>query len=251
MATRWAGSERSEQRGQESAVKAPVKRTKVVRLKLVSAGDASTGKSCLIKRYCEQRFLQRYVSTIGVDFGVRTLSLGSASVRVDLWDLAGGECYKEVRNELYSETSGALLVFDCTSRQTFQTLGSWLNEMTGYGMPLTAPIAVVCNKIDAESSRTVKANEARSWAQRNGFWYFETSAATGSGVDALFSTMFALMLKSTSATPWDTMSAAAGEAASKCSAAGDSHNALAVGKLISQSLNSRSQKYEGTISSSL
>lgn len=39
--------------------------------KITSVGNQEVGKSCLIKRYCEGRFVKRYISTIGVDYGVK------------------------------------------------------------------------------------------------------------------------------------------------------------------------------------
>jgi len=57
---------------------------------------AGVGKSCLIKRYCEEKFVQKYISTIGVDYGVKCVHLGTSDVRVNLWDLAGGDEYFEV-----------------------------------------------------------------------------------------------------------------------------------------------------------
>jgi len=91
-------------------------------------GEARTGKSCLIKRYCEDKFISKYISTIGVDYGVKRLNLGSMEVRINMWDFAGGEEYREVRNEFYKDTQGAVLVYDVTDRQSFEALGRWLEE---------------------------------------------------------------------------------------------------------------------------
>jgi DnaJ family protein C protein 27 len=41
------------------------------RLKILSIGDSGVGKSCIIKRYCEEKFSEEYVTTIGIDFGVK------------------------------------------------------------------------------------------------------------------------------------------------------------------------------------
>jgi DnaJ family protein C protein 27 len=57
-------------------------RARPARIKVVSLGDAGVGKSCLIKRHCEGKFVARYVPTIGVDYGVKPLQLGGHEVRV-------------------------------------------------------------------------------------------------------------------------------------------------------------------------
>lgn len=66
-------------------------------------GERGCGKSCLIKRYCEDKFVSKYIGTIGVDYGVKPLSLGEFDVKVNLWDMAGAPEYLEVRNEFYKD----------------------------------------------------------------------------------------------------------------------------------------------------
>ena len=51
-------------------------------LKIISVGDSQTGKSCLIKRYCEGKFINKYVTTIGVDYGVKKMNIGNRRVAV-------------------------------------------------------------------------------------------------------------------------------------------------------------------------
>ena len=93
-----------------------------IRIKVTSIGDGAVGKSCIIKRYCEGRFVKKYVSTIGVDFGVKPVSVGETTVKVNFWDLSGQPEFFEVRNEFYKDTQGAILVYDCTSRSSFKAV---------------------------------------------------------------------------------------------------------------------------------
>ncbi len=57
-------------------------------------GNAEVGKSCLIKRYCEGRFIKRYISTIGIDYGVKKMELKGKSISINFFDLSGNEDYK-------------------------------------------------------------------------------------------------------------------------------------------------------------
>jgi DnaJ family protein C protein 27 len=143
------------------------------------------GKSCLIKRYCEQKFIARYISTIGVDFGVRPVVLedGGIEVKVNFWDLSGDPDFLDVRTEFYEDTQAMLLVYDVTNRTTFDNLSRWLNEAEKHGArPLVTVVAA--NKVD-EASRQVSEQEGEQWAQANKFGYYETSAK--SGQDGTFS----------------------------------------------------------------
>lgn len=74
------------------------------------------GKSCLIKRYCEQKFVPRYIATIGVDFGVRSVNVddgtgSSQEVKVNFWDLSGDPDFVEVRTEFAADTQVSIVLF--------------------------------------------------------------------------------------------------------------------------------------------
>lgn len=150
---------------------------------MTSLGSAGTGKSCLIKRFCESRFVQKYIATIGVDYGVKPHDVNGQDVRVNFWDLSGHPEFFEVRNEFYKDTQGLLLVFDVSDAQTFEDLDGWLAEAKKFGLK-TCPSVVCANKVDLR--REVSEQEGREWAEAHGFKYFETSAATGANVSEVF-----------------------------------------------------------------
>jgi len=85
-------------------------------------GDAASGKSCLVKRYCEERFVSKYISTIGIDYGVKPTKIAGKDVRVNFWDMSGSEAFFEVRNEFYKDASGAILVYDVSNKKSFENL---------------------------------------------------------------------------------------------------------------------------------
>lgn len=62
-------------------------------IKLISVGDTKVGKSCIIKRYCEGRFVQKYITTIGVDYGVKKVTVSGRKVAVNFFDLSGSSDY--------------------------------------------------------------------------------------------------------------------------------------------------------------
>jgi DnaJ homolog subfamily C member 27 len=190
-------------------------------VKVISMGDAACGKSCLIKRYCERRFVPKYLSTIGIDYGLGTFphAKSGRSVSVHFFDAAGRDLYASVRREFYAGVHGALLVFDVAARDSFEHLGTWLDELRDYWEPEAAPtpspapspaqspapthrrpapaaqqpprqvVVVVCGNKTDQMRRTVTEAEARLWAEHRGLLYFETSAQTGVGVDDTFAAL--------------------------------------------------------------
>ena len=59
----------------------PEKKAKLLRIKIITMGDCATGKSCIVKRFCEERFVSKYISTIGIDYGVKPTKVGGRDVR--------------------------------------------------------------------------------------------------------------------------------------------------------------------------
>lgn len=179
-----------------------VVRNPCTRLKIVSMGDASVGKSCIIKRYCEERFISKYISTIGLDYGVKRVSFPewgppATDLRINFWDLSGHPDFFEVRNEFYKDSQGILLVFDVGNRKSFESLDSWLEEAQRYGAKDLA-LVLCANKCDAPK-RVVSEKEAKSWATAHSCTYWETSASSGENVKPMFESLFRDALRKTGA----------------------------------------------------
>jgi DnaJ family protein C protein 27 len=156
----------------------------------------AVGKSCLIKRYCESKFVTRYISTIGVDFGVRGVTIDGKVAKVHFWDLSGNPSFAAVRNEFYGSAQGLMLVYDVTSRASFDDLTKWLREARTYGLdahPETGECKamVICaNKADLGKKRVVSESDGRAFARANNMLYYETSAKTGKNVNEVFTEVF-------------------------------------------------------------
>jgi DnaJ family protein C protein 27 len=164
------------------------------RIKIISMGTGATGKSCLIKRYCEDRFVSKYIATIGVDYGVKPVKIDGAEVRVNFWDLSGHPEFFEIRNEFYKDAQGCVLVYDVSARETFEECDAWLAECAKFGAnPREMPIALCANKCDKK--RLVSEEEGRNFAASRGLHYFDTSAATGQNVIEMFEYLFQLVYR--------------------------------------------------------
>jgi len=161
------------------------------RIKVISLGESGVGKSCLIKRYCEDKFVSKHVPTIGIDFGVKPVDIDGQSTRVNFFDFAGGAEYLEIRNEFYKDAQGVLLVFDVGSKASLEALDKWLKEGEEYG--LRSPALVLCGNKADNKKREVSETDARRWAgAHGGIPYIETSAKDGENVAKAFEKCFAL-----------------------------------------------------------
>lgn len=105
--------------------------------------------------------------TIGVEFGSRIVNVGGKSVKLQIWDTAGQERFRSVTRSYYRGAAGALLVYDTTSRDSFNALSNWLNDARTLASP-NIVILLVGNKKDLEDERDVTFLEASTFAQENG-----------------------------------------------------------------------------------
>lgn len=170
---------------------------RAMRVKIMSLGCAAVGKSCLVKRYCEGRFVQKYITTIGIDYGVKMVKVAGQDLKVNFFDTSGGDEFKEIRVEFYGNAQGALLVYDVTNRASFSELENWLDEANRNGCPLSKmhssaemPFVILCaNKIDMPR-RVVSKAEGQQFATTHGMALFETSAAGGDSVVEAMNALF-------------------------------------------------------------
>lgn len=161
--------------------------------KVVLVGDAEVGKTSLTTRFAYGTFTDGYISTLGVDFIVKSLPINNYIVKLQAWDTAGQERYAGVRPIYYRGAKGALLVFDITMRQSFVNVEKWLDQIRKFS-GTEVPIILVGNKIDLVDSRVVTTDEVQVFAAQKGMPFFETSAKTDYAVNDVFQKLAELIL---------------------------------------------------------
>ena len=115
--------------------------------KLVLIGDSCVGKSCLLIRFADDCFTENYITTIGVDFRFKTLSINKKTVKLQIWDTAGQERYLTITNAYYRGADGIVIVFDLTSKESFKNVEAWMSEVEKYSSD-TVKVIVLGNKVD-------------------------------------------------------------------------------------------------------
>lgn len=97
--------------------------------KVVLIGDSAVGKSNLLARFARDEFYPNSKSTIGVEFQTQKMDINGKEIKAQIWDTAGQERFRAVTSAYYRGAVGALLVYDISRRQTFESVGRWLNEL--------------------------------------------------------------------------------------------------------------------------
>ncbi|MHA1770129.1 MAG: GTP-binding protein [Candidatus Thorarchaeota archaeon] len=170
--------------------------------KVMIIGEGAVGKTTLVNRYVTGSFERDYKTTIGSQFAVKLTHIFppeseyAVGIKIQAWDVAGQARFAAVRKMYYSGAAGVILVFDVTRRRSFTELEKWVQE-ADESIGSRVPMVVVGNKIDLPD-RMVSAEEAKKWAEDQGFLYMESSAKTGEGVADMFTVLAELMWRETS-----------------------------------------------------
>ena len=155
--------------------------------KLILTGDYSVGKTSLIKRFVDNTFQERYISTIGVEISKNTLELGeTTNVNFIIWDIAGQKTQMApYRKRFYSGANSAFIVIDRTREENLNSIEYWYNDIK-QAVSTNIPIVIVGNKSDLEDRLVITENEIKEVADKFGFHYILTSAKSGDNVNDAF-----------------------------------------------------------------
>ncbi len=155
--------------------------------KIILIGDANSGKTSLLNRYVTKCFNDKYICTIGVDFMTKAVQIDDQTMKLQIWDTAGMEKYKQITTSYYRGAQAAIVCFDLTNKSSFLSLQKWVDDYSKFYNPIFHKnIFIVGNKSDLLEERDVSREEIESWIRTNNYNYFETSARTGENVENLF-----------------------------------------------------------------
>nr|KJB51365.1 hypothetical protein B456_008G213500 [Gossypium raimondii] len=134
--------------------------------KLLLIGDSGVGKSCLLLRFADDSYLDSYISTIGVDFKIRTVEHDGKIIKLQI------------------------IVYDVTDQESFNNVNQWLNEISRYGSENVNKL-LVGNKSDLTAKKVVSPEAAQAFADELGIPFMETSAKNATNVQQAFLAMAA------------------------------------------------------------
>ncbi|KAM3822613.1 ras-related protein Rab-35-like isoform 1-T1 [Vipera latastei] len=151
--------------------------------KLLIIGDSGVGKSSLLLRFADNTFSGSYITTIGVDFKIRTLVINGERVKLQIWDTAGQERFRTITSTYYRNTHGVIIVYDVTNAESFVNVKRWLHEI-GQNCDNVCKI-LVGNKCEHLSRKQVETADARRFSEQMGVRLFETSAKENLNVEEI------------------------------------------------------------------
>lgn len=141
--------------------------------KLVLIGDGGVGKTTFVKMHTSGEFERKYVATIGVTITSLTLQTNKGPIKFNIWDTSGQDKLGGLKDCYYIGGKCAIIMFDVTSRVSYQNIPNWHQDLVAVCMDI--PVVIVGNKIDHSKDRKVKEKQLTYHRKKN-IPYYETSA---------------------------------------------------------------------------
>ncbi|KAJ4392822.1 GTP-binding protein [Neurospora sp. IMI 360204] len=154
-------------------------------IKLLLIGDSGVGKSCCLLRFSEDSFTPSFITTIGIDFKIRTIELDGKRVKLQIWDTAGQERFRTITTAYYRGAMGILLVYDVTDERSFNNIRTWFANVEQHATEGVNKI-LIGNKCDWEEKRAVSKEQGQALADELGIPFLEVSAKANINIEEAF-----------------------------------------------------------------
>ncbi|XP_008400297.1 ras-related protein Rab-8B [Poecilia reticulata] len=156
--------------------------------KLLLIGDSGVGKTCLLFRFSEDAFNTTFISTIGIDFKIRTVELDGKKIKLQIWDTAGQERFRTITTAYYRGAMGIMLVYDITNEKSFDNIRNWIRNIEEHASADVEKM-ILGNKCDMNDKRQVSKERGEKLAIDYGIKFLETSAKSSINVEEGFLTL--------------------------------------------------------------
>ncbi|XP_069101753.1 ras-related protein Rab-8A isoform X2 [Argopecten irradians] len=156
--------------------------------KLLLIGDSGVGKTCVLFRFSEDAFNSTFISTIGIDFKIRTIELDGKKIKLQIWDTAGQERFRTITTAYYRGAMGIMLVYDITNEKSFENIRNWIRNIEEHASQDVEKM-ILGNKCDMNDKRMVSKERGEQLAIEHGIKFMETSAKASINVEDAFFTL--------------------------------------------------------------
>ena len=168
----------------------------MISFKILLLGDSTVGKTAFILRFCENKFEEDSLTTIGLDQKNKFVKRGDKKLELHIWDTAGQERFRSIAKNCYKGADGIILMYDISKYDTFKHIKTWISNIKESIDLSKIAFIVVGNKCDLpESEKEVDQESKKNFEVNNNMKIIETSAKDNINVSESFINLIDKMLE--------------------------------------------------------
>lgn len=156
--------------------------------KLLLIGDSGVGKTSILFKFSEDTFSPAFISTIGIDFKIRTIEVDGKKIKLQVWDTAGQERFRTITTAYYRGAMGIMLVYDVSNLKSFENISNWIRNIEIHATQ-DVELMILGNKCDISDKRQVSKERGEQLALQHSIKFFETSAKAAINIEEAFVTL--------------------------------------------------------------
>ena len=153
-------------------------------MKLIIIGDSGVGKTCFLMRFADESFTTSHISTIGIDFKIKPITIDAKTIKLQIWDTAGQDRFRTITQTYYKGAMGVILAYDCTDENSFNNVRNWIKQLEAHATPGVSKV-LIGNKSDS-ASKKIDPARGKALADEYKMGFFETSAKNNISVKETF-----------------------------------------------------------------
>ena len=160
------------------------------KIRILIVGNSRVGKTCLISRYINNIFKEKYISTIGLDFETKYLNKNNKKYEIELIET-------KLENNLKIKYEGIIFVYDTTDQQSFDDISNYI-EFIQEKKGKKFNMILLGNKIDEEEGKKVFKETGEKLAEEKEVKFYEVSCKDGTNVNEAINALIDLILETRS-----------------------------------------------------
>ena len=168
----------------------------ILSFKILLLGDSTVGKTAFILRFCEDKFEEDSLTTIGLDQKNKFVKRGDKRLELHIWDTAGQERFRSIAKNCYKGADGIILMYDISKYETFKHIKTWINNIKESIDIDKVALIVVGNKCDLpDTEKNVDQDSRQNFENTSKMKIIEASAKDNINVNESFISLIDKMLE--------------------------------------------------------
>ena len=151
-------------------------------IKFSILGETAVGKSSFIKRFCEDKFSNQYISTMGFSYTIKGIQVENQNYRLTFNDVSGDDTYLTTVIPKIINSTAILFMYDVTKKESFGFISKWIETVKENNIIDGLQMYLIGSKIDLESDREIPKEVGKEVAERIGMDFLEISSKSGENI---------------------------------------------------------------------